>query len=439
MPETEPPLDFTGLGTAVAATFRPDYADVQARARKRRRRWSFGAAFLAVGLAVGGGSAVALTADRSPAPVIPRPDALPDTLPDVPPGPWRTTEPEPGARAPQPAPSFHEIEPGLWDPVEADKPLTGIFTELRAGDLDHLYLEYRDCAGKPCRPMLASTTDRGRTWRKLPMPASAALVQVHRNVVVAAEPVKRPTLPYQDSDVPGPAYWVSTDAGGTWRRAEVSDVPALPAGWQVRGEERGIVALDPATGAIARLKQARAGDIPPFVLDNLPASAGIWTLAVERTKLVARVSRDGGRTWDSRPLPDAMQPSGNDGFTMSGSLVSTSDGTTVYAREKRRDGVRVHVSTDGGHTWRTGATLDLDGPVMSLLPVGSRTVLVEGLHGTHRSDDQGMTFTKVGPALGSRGHAVPGGYTITTHNNEYSAWVSPDGATWTYVPRPEVP
>jgi hypothetical protein len=431
---TGPAMDFAGLGAAAAYAFKLDFADVVARAARRRRRRAFGAVFLALGLVAGGGTTFAVTADRPPTPAKPAPSV----------GPWHTVVPQPGARGPAPQPSYDEIAPGSYDPTERDKPLTGMFTELRAGDLDHLYLPYQDCVGKKCRQMLAASADCGRSWRKLPLPAAEqplGVVMVHGRAVLAEDMEPR--------DDARPEYWSSVDGGATWRRPATRDVDALPPGRPVRAERNAIVALDPATGDLARLAYAKSGGWQDlFVLDT-PPDAGIWALDSEaeplpsprptgpvvlRSRPVARVSMDGGRSWEIRQLPKSA-----DGISLNSPKLSTDDGRTVYVSEKRKDSVRIHASTDGGRTWQARAVIDLDGPMLSMLPVRDRTVIVEGPHGTYRSTDQGRTFTRVGPSLGSRGHAIPGGYAIPTNNNEYSLWLSPDGEQWTYVRRPEVP
>lgn len=441
-PETdapEPAMDFSGLATAAAYAFKPDFADVAARAARRRRKRVFGTALLVLGLAAGGGTTAAVTADRSPGPVRPAPS------PSV--RPWRTAVAQPDAPGPAPQPSYIEITPGLYDPTDRDKPLTGMSTELRAGDLDHLYLPYQDCAGKKCRQMLAVSADRGRTWRKRPLPVSKyqpIVVLVRGSLVLAQDASPRP------AGHPDPRYWSSTDGGATWRVPASRTVEALPAGWPFRREDNAFAAVDPATGDIARL--AVPGPVP-FLL-NTPPSAGMWALGSEaepmpspqptgaftlRTRPVAKVSVDGGRSWETRELPVVPQKSGAGGVTLDRTTLCTADGRTLYVAEKRRASVRIHASADGGRTWQARAVIDLDGPLLSLLPVGDHTAIVEGVHGTYRSTDQGRTFTRVGPSLGSRARAIPGGYAIPTNNTEYSLWLSPDGAEWTYIRHPEVP
>lgn len=430
----EPKIDFRGFAAAAAAAAKPDYADVVARAeRHRRRRGWFGATFVALAVAIGGGTTFALTADRAPKPVRPAPIA------EV--RPWKTVVPS-GSIKPKPQPGYIEIRPGLWDPKSPDVPLTGIFTELMAGDIDHLYLDYQDCRSKPCKPMLASSADRGRTWRKLPLPeqhapkfSSPRVVQVLGSMVLA-------TSWYQpdDGENVGPGtrqvtYWVSADAGGTWRQAQVRDADALPAGRPVFQGLGGDVAVDPATWDVVRLGGGGPGQA---MLLDVPPGAGLWRVAgAPGGGLVAEVSQDGGRTWDKRPLPK-LPPAGK-GAPSDRYALWTTDGRTVYFVEKLRDSIRLHASGDGGRTWSPRAEVDLNGPLLSVLPIDDRTVIVEGTQGTYRSTDQGRTFTRVGPSLGSRAHAIPGGFTIPTNNNEYSAWISLDGAEWTYVHHPEVP
>lgn len=154
---------------------------------------------------------------------------------------------------------------------------------------------------------------------------------------------------------------------------------------------------------------------------------------------VAMVSRDGGRTWDTRALPDtAPTKDGQSGFGPD--TLITADGKTVYSAQELDGTVRIQVSIDGARTWHARALIDLDGPLLSLLPVGDGTVLVQGPHGTYRSTDQARTFTRVGSALGSYGQPLPGGgFAIPTNTDEVGVWLSPDGAAWTYVHRPDVP
>jgi hypothetical protein len=454
VPDDELNADFAGLARAAANAFKPHFADVQARAARRRRRLrTLSAGLLTLSVSAGGGTALALSADRTPTPVV---------TPTL--GPFRTSyAPAPGSsRVPAAQPSYVRIAPDGFDIAEPDKPLTGIFTTMLAGGLDHLYLEYRDCDGAKCRSMLASSTDRGRTWRKTPMHPDVqqdkrygALGLAHGNLLVAADG----TIPRNadlDMSKPPASYLVSTDGGATWKRSAVRKVETLPANGVIRNPNgEWIMAADPATGDLTWIKPSlpkSAGSLWSFAMPmDTPPGSGIWMLdrqpmplpspgpggEVRReSKLIALVSRDGGKTWDTRVLPDTEQ----DGVQRG--MLITADGQTLYLADKLPDatGVQLHVSTDGGQTWQIGARLDLGGPMLSLLPLGGANVQVEGPKDTLRSTDGGRTFTRVGESLGARAHALPGGgYAIPTNNNEASIWLSEDGASWTYVPRPEVP
>ena len=431
-----PEIDFRGLAKAAAAAAKPDFADVIARAeRHRRRKGWFGASFVALAVAIGGGTTFALTADRDPKPVKPAPIA------EV--RPWRTVVP-PGATAPKPQPSYIEIKPGFWDVKEPDVPLTGMFPEIKAGDLDHLYMSYQDCRAKPCKPMLAASADRGRTWRKLSLPEQhrpqfrpPSVVQVFGSTVLAVSGYEpKSGQSYNPDLIPDPDYWVSTDTGATWRPAKVRDADALPLGRPVFQGLYGDAAVDPATGDVVRLKDDQFGH-PMFV--DTPAGNGLWMIvAMDGRRMAASVSVDGGRTWEKRPLPQ-LPPATKDAPSNRYDLYTT-DGKTVYFVEKLRTGIRLHASGDGARTWSGPVELGLKGNLLSVLPIDDRTVIVEGVMDTFRSTDRGRTFTRVGPSLGARARAIPGGgFIIPTNNNEYSAWISPDGAEWTYINHPPVP
>jgi hypothetical protein len=292
--------------------------------------------------------------------------------------------------------------------------------------------------------MLASSADGGRTWRKLPLPQQQkdreppTVALVHGSLVLI-EVSDRPPAgeTFDPTTLPGPTSWASTDAGVTWHRPRVRTVDAIPDGWLVRQEMFRLAGVDPATGNIARLKESDpTGRFSRLLLD-VPPAAGIWALGSGPAAGTVSVSQDGGRTWEARRLPEPTMPGGV--IARQNPRLATADGRVVYVLERFKDSVRLHTSDDGGRTWTARAVVDLDGPVLSLLAIDDRTVVVEGPVSAYRSTDQGRTFVRVGPSLGGRGHAMPGGFTIPTNNNEYCAWVSPNGAEWTYVRRPEVP
>ncbi|MCW3816313.1 glycoside hydrolase [Micromonospora sp. DR5-3] len=454
-------LDLPGLSHEVNQAFRPHFADVEARARRIRRTRVLGAAAVAVGVLLAGGTAtVAARHDAAPTPA---------TRPSPSIGPW-TADWHGSSRTPAPQPSYVQVTPGHYDVAEPDKPLTGMFTRMMVGDLDHLYLEYQDCQGGRCTRMLAASADRGRTWRKLRMPEGlivnpkyGTIVAAHGTTLVARDNMQarmrqlpeeqRKTL-FLEPDT----YWVSIDAGATWRRPTIRTADALPVGWPHLNagmqplHKPMMVAFDPATGDIALAALPRVAHEPPL---ELPHDLGLWIVTDEAEPIpsplpsggftrkswpIVMVSRDGGRTWDKRRLPEEISAPPPAGWGFRSDWLHTADGRTVYALEKRDKRVRVHVSTDGAATWRTGAEVDLGGPLLTVLPTREGSLILASDTATWRSTDQAASFTRVGPSLGSGAYALPGGgYAITTNNNEYSVWLSPDGSKWSYVGRPEVP
>ncbi|GLW32803.1 sialidase family protein [Actinoplanes regularis] len=433
MSDPDRTIDFRGFATAVAEAAKPDFTDVLTRSvrHRRRRRW-FGSAFVALTVALSGGTAVALTASPPPS----KPAPAPTTQP------WHTTPPRAGAEPKQQ--SYTEGKIDWYVPLHRDGELTGQSTPMLAGDLDHLYLQYRKCkAAQGCTWMLAVTSDRGRTWRKLPLPpkdlvvGQPKLTLVHGSLVAVA--ALGDDLGTQPAfwDLPNPVYWISMDAGMTWRRPKIREVDAVPAGWLIQQQATTLEAIDPGTGDVVRVKRTPPHTIDPRrIQPNIPASAGIWVI-IDGTFAYAQVSRDGGRTWATRNLPP--RPDSGTFVDRPKEHLITADGKTIYLAREYRGELRLHVSVDDGRTWVARPDFGLDGPLLTVLPIDDHTLIIEGGKGTYRSTDQGRTFTRVGPLLGQGGHAIPGGFTIPTNNNEFSAWVSPDGAEWTYVKRPQVP
>jgi hypothetical protein len=437
-----PDLDFAGFTREAAAAFKPHYEDVVRRAGRRRRTAVAATAAVAVAaVAVGGGYVVTRTAGPPPArpAVTPSPStAVPGVIPEYA---QQPVTPKPGL-------SWHEVQPGLWDPVHPDVPLTGLFSTMIAGDLDHLYLEYQDCAADPCARMLAASPDGGRTWHKRRLPEAydgaegRVLLGATGRTVVAGlaefDPRRaRPDLwqPLRIEDT----FHSSTDGGATWRAVAPRPIAAVPRGWPIFTVVRSVVAYDPAGGDLVYLASETAPRDVHLVQTGLPPEAGIWTYGADPSGGFAMISRDGGATWQRRALPEPLWRE-RGGTSLRSDMVTTVDGVTAYAVAERDNLLRVFVTTDGGATWKAGAQLTPDGPLMSTLATREGAFLLETIHGVYRSTDGGMTLREMGPSLGGADAvAVPGGYAEPRNDNAYGIWLSPDGGQWTYVPPPPVP
>jgi hypothetical protein len=208
-----PDLDFAGLREAAQTAFKPHFSDVErlAAARRRRRTRVAGAAVAVAALAASGTAAVVVVVVQE-SPHVPGPAA----------GPFNPT-PRPNS--------------GRVDPARVGLPT--------AGDLDHLYLLWRDCRGSKdpvppgsevngCALMVAATADRGKTWRSHPLPIQRAanaqgwLRALGPQTLLARMQEGRP------EDSRGRAHYLfSADGGATWREVHPRRVDAIPAGSRV--------------------------------------------------------------------------------------------------------------------------------------------------------------------------------------------------------------
>jgi hypothetical protein len=435
-------LDFVGLADEARAAFRPNYSDVERRARHRRLNVRVGAAAVTVATLAAGGLAINGVAGSGPAP-----------------GPTPTPVPSYTQRGKPALPgvTYVRISPDGWDVAQPDKPLTGMFTSLRAGDMNHLYIEYQDCRDSACVRMLAASADGGRTWRKHRMPFNlpdgrfTSVLAVHGTSVIAVRAV----------DLDTREYFASLDGGMTWRSVTPVTVGALPTGWPLMGGPRTdvIMAFDPTTGAIATMPLATVpfttgASIGRQVTLSGPApEAGIWLIRSEYRQPTPRpttpftikpdwlllVSHDGGATWQRRTLPDGIVARSPHSASVRPYSLATLDGLTLVTTEEQEGGYRLWISRDGGVTWGAGASVVADGPLRSILVTREGPILLEAGYSAYRSTDGGATLQRVGPAIGAGAHAIPGGYAAATGDDNHGIWLSLDGGTWTYVAPPPLP
>src|SRR5262245_47833017 len=343
-----PDLDFAGLSEQARAAFRPHFDDVVRRAHRRRRNARVvGAGLVAAAVA----TIVAIAQGLVVGTAVPTPTPTPTPSVSRTPGPVPSYTQQ--GQGMQPNPSFTLIDPkqDIWDPTEADKPLTGIWSEMLAGDLDHLYLEYRDCTGSACRSMVAASADRGRTWRKLPLPyrqAGRTIFTAHGTTLIGvnytlsreqekalmqAGTLKKP-WEYQQ-------YYVSVDGGLTWRESTPRQVDVVPDGWPLfNWKPATITAYDPATGDMVFMQSGNdpTDDFGAFTF--VPREAGIWQLrrghlgtpspspGVNPWSPYLAVSLDNGVTWQRRTVPGDPSRKPMEAVAALPKLISTMDGNT---------------------------------------------------------------------------------------------------------------
>jgi hypothetical protein len=287
-------------------------------------------------LAVDGDHMYALMRDCA----VPTPTHEPTGGPTVPPptrpGPSGTPPPPSGGPSDQPG-SGYPAPPASADPSTPPEPPD----EINPGP-----------SGGPtsCRARLLGSDDAGRTWKlRTDSPGMDWIAAPRHGVLVGG----------RDRDREQPGQRVSTDGGRTWRTVRLAGepVPAVPAGSYVDlmrlGDTGKLVAVDPRTGRAAPL--ASQPGITPSCVEADPTHtllvASGYVLGFDRTARLA-VSRDGGRTWSTHPMPNGnyFEPP------------STADGTTLYQigpmpvtfAGGTQEPVRfkpISVSADGGATW----------------------------------------------------------------------------------------
>lgn len=429
-------LDFRGLDTASQAAFKPHFSEVVRRAARRRRRTrATGALVAVVALATGTGVATGALpgGPGTAAPLVDTP-STPAFMP----------------------PAGPSDGPG---PVAGRRSQTGAMV---AGDLDHLYLRYTDCQrpGVDCAVMLAASDDGGATWTESALPVE------HNSLVMLTALAPRTLLAWVQDGTAVRQYWqASSDGGRTWREVPVREADAIPAGWQpvdttLSLDSVGVLAADPATGDLVRLAQPLQLATGRLV-SGLPPAAGLWVSgftgtattpvatpqgteqSVTGTGSSVEVSHDGGRTWQRSSFPDNL----DDGEAFGAAAIASYDGRTAYAAGLAGGALLVYRTVDGGQTWqRTPARVAVAGRTEVHASVRADGTLFVQLgtqaseHPTmYRSSDGAQTLRQVPVGPGAAAVAVAGGYAQTGWPNSSGAWLSPDGASWSYVAPPDLP
>ncbi|MEE6261357.1 sialidase family protein [Plantactinospora sonchi] len=433
-----PTLDFTDLERAARDAYKPQFAELERRARHRRRRTRVaGATLLAAAVTVGSGTALnGLSRDDGTSYGTALSGVRLDATPEF---------------IPTPDPS------GSPDAGTPSRQIGGVMV---AGDLDHLYVRYRDCQGQTCQIRVAATADQGGTWRTWPLP-------VPPDSMVDLRTAGPQTLvawvqdPFGDGDLPR-QYWLSSlDGGQTWREVPVREVPALPPDARPLMADPAlnlftVLAVDPTTGEVLRLAEpVRMG--APELFDGGPVGGGLWVTgyadrtvgqvhepdgSISFSKVTyldptVEVSRDGGRTWRRTVLPEEVRAEGSNEFALA------VHGDTAYVVLRDDGELRIFRSTDQGRSWRRAAGTARVGERIieaGVRPDGVLLIQAGVLAGEdpvmYASADGGETLRPVRLGPGASAVAVPGGYVQAEYQDRTGAWLSTDGTTWSYVPAP---
>ena len=282
-------------------------------------------------------------------------------------------------------------------------------------------------------PGVARTDDGGLTWTALPPPAGATT-----DMELVAFPGGRYLLAGA-----GPTVYVIDEGGARWRAAQVSAPVARAA--LGAGE---IPRLDRTTGAVTVWNPDR-GPLGPLAeqpdltarwIAPAPAADGAWWVGGvgDGGAPAVAVTRDGGRSWQTRSLD---VPSGQVSTVAVGTL-----GTDVYAVAKgKSDELRgIYYSADGGRgfamtysataaaveAWRAPAHIAGD-PV----PLLDGRLLLAGSIGVNAgwwlSDDDGATLRHAAglPFVGPILRTIGGYVAYRLFGGPWSAF-STDGTAW---------
>jgi hypothetical protein len=389
-----PELDFAGLRQDAETAFRPHFETVRHRYRRRRRRRTGLAAAGVACLVVAGGALV--------------------------------TQVGPGGGANQAGAGGGYVD-DKWS--------------IQVGDLDHLYAPYQHCGpDRGCSdPGLMVSADQGRSWH-----AGAAPTVPDRWALLAFRALGPQTLVMFGTTAPN--YLVSTDAGASWRAADLAPaVPVVPAGWRLLFvqpvlepnaplREYTVLVGDPVTGTIAPLTRHLTIQSGHDAW-NMPDSAGLWVSGTGTTN----VSRDGGATWQTAGVG-----------TGDVNLLGYANGV-AYAAAQPHD---LYRSVDNGGSWQK-VTVDTPPPananLLNALVLDDGRILVPGAlaqgpgeptptggqRGLFVSADGGRTFQATDKLPGAYVlYRVTGGYVAALPST--GIWLSRDGTDWVEVRQPRI-
>lgn len=179
---------------------------------------------------------------------------------------------------------------------------------------------------------------------------------------------------------------ISTDAGKSWRQADVPTRATLTGvyfhdaklGWAV-GHDAVILRTRDGGTTWERVHWAPEDETPFLDVWFADAQNGFAIGAYGR----CFVTSDGGTTWEERPISD-------DDFHLN-QIARSASGRLYIAAESGG----AYRSDDGGVTWTT-LTVPYEGSLFGVLPLESDAVLLFGLRGhLLRSEDAGATWAAI--------------------------------------------
>jgi hypothetical protein len=335
--------NFAGLREYARTVVRqPDFAAVQRRARRVRRRHAVasGAVTLIFALLVSGVAYAAGLGGNGGGPVA-------------------------GA-----TPSAGADTEGGWPRV----------TNAVATGSGSVYAVYQRC--RECDPQLYASVDVGATWQPRSLPPAegapnaagrmgelvslGAATLAWRDVAIATFEPGKGFVPWSASR---PKLWITVDGARTWRTAVVDSDPvaAVPAGTRPvgcvllgRDSPCRVYAVDPDTGRLAPLAHQPTGisvDVQWAATVDVPIGGRLWVPGVEPAtrKPVVAASPDGGRTWRTHVFTDGVpadRPDGPDAVVVQPAVAAGTEGVAYALITVGVDRLRPYHTTDGGATWQ---------------------------------------------------------------------------------------
>jgi photosystem II stability/assembly factor-like uncharacterized protein len=368
-----PELDFDGLRHRLEADARPPaFADIRARRSARTRRVVLVGAALATAVALVGTGAAVTVLRGFGTPLQPAITSTPSTPPP-------STEPSPAV-----TPTEEPSPAGPGDPVSiAASPSGTLFAVVERCTAE--------CTGDAPQYAysLSRSTDLGEHW------TTVSPLADQRSSVFVADDTHLWT-------VGGPIVAGSTDGGRTWRQWSLGPAdPALPVraavvggvAWFTRGLDvwRASAGGEPtAVGSVAN-EAVQAVQLAP--IDELRAYALVEASIPE--PVVWRVTTDGGAQWS-----DVADPCAGTRFpgSSTSAMAAAPDGALwVVCASSPAGGMMLKdlvVSTDGGTTWASRGALENNGYGTELHPfsatiawrTGSRADILRTVDGTQWTD-----------------------------------------------------